>query len=296
MKTIDLHTHSTCSDGSMTPRELVRHAKSAGLAALSLTDHDSIAGVVDAMDEGNKIGVEVIPAVELSAKSETETHILGYFIDINNKELNEKLEYAKQVRREREVETCEKLVAAGFHVTMEEAYEVAGGDILCRAHFARIMVNKGYVGSVKEAFDKYLDNGRAAYSGKQAFTDAEAVGLINGAGGIAFCAHLHLTRKPLPELEEFLAGLKAAGLAGVEGYYTYYTPEMERDYRAIAAKSGLLVSGGTDFHGEFKPQIAIGKGLGNLAIPYSVVERMKEYHTERYGYKNAFKEQRKKLT
>ena len=295
MKIIDLHTHSACSDGSMKPRELVRHAKEAGLTAIALSDHDCVSGVGEAVDEGLKIGIEVIPAVELSAISDTETHILGYFIDINNKKLLERLEYAKQVRYEREVETCEKLNAAGFPVTMEEVEAVADSDILCRAHFAKIMVQKGYVASVKEAFDKYLDNGRVAYSGKQAFTDTEAVELINGAGGLAFCAHLHLTRKPLPVLEEFLSRLKDAGLAGVEGYYTYYTPEMERDYRALAAKLGLIISGGTDFHGSFKPQIAVGKGLGSLEIPYSVLENLKKLHMERYGYIYAFKEQREKL-
>jgi predicted metal-dependent phosphoesterase TrpH len=279
----------------MTPRELVRHAKEAGLSAIALSDHDSVSGVEEAVDEGNKIGIKVIPAVELSAVSDTETHILGYFIDIYNKKLLEKLEYAKQVRYEREVETCAKLNAAGFALTMEEAEALAESDILCRAHFAKLMVQKGYVGSVKEAFDKYLNNGKIAYSGKQALTDSEAVELINQAGGLAFCAHLHLTRKTLPELEQFLIRLKAIGLSGVEGYYTDYTPEMQREYQALASKLGLIISGGTDFHGAFKPHIAIGKGLGNLEIPYSVLENMKILHSERGVYKKAFKEQKKGL-
>lgn len=275
MKTIDLHTHSTCSDGSFTPRELVRHAAKNGLSAIALSDHDSVEGVRDALDEGKAVGIEVVPAIELSAASETETHILGYYVDPENKPLKEAVEYAKQVRYEREVETCAMLNGLGFDITMEEAEEEAKNGLLCRAHFAKIMVRKGYVPSVRDAFDRYLANGKGAYSARQAFTDTEAVSLINGAGGLAFCAHLHLTRKPLPVLREFLTRLKSEGLAGIEGYYTDYTEEMEKDYRSLASSLGLLISGGTDFHGAFKPHIAIGKGLGGLEIPYSVLESIK---------------------
>lgn len=294
MKVIDLHTHSTCSDGSMTPSRLVSHAKDSGLSAIALTDHDSISGVAEAVEEGKKTGVEVIPAVELSAISDTETHILGYFIDINNRELQKALEYAKQVRYEREVETCRKLNELGFDITMEEVEAEAETDILCRAHFAKVMVKKGYAPSVKEAFEQYLNVGKSAYSKKQALTDIQAVELINNAGGIAFLAHLHLTKKPLPELKEFLIKLKNAGLAGVEGYYTDYTPQMERDYQSLAEESGLILSGGTDFHGAFKPHIAIGRGYGNLEIPYVILEKMKEYRQSRNS-DFAFRSQRKDL-
>lgn len=294
MKVIDLHTHSTCSDGSMTPSRLVSHAKDSGLSAIALTDHDSISGVAEAVEEGKKTGVEVIPAVELSSISDTETHILGYFIDINNRELQKALEYAKQVRYEREVETCRKLNELGFDITMEEVEAEAETDILCRAHFAKVMVKKGYAPSVKEAFEQYLNVGKSAYSKKQALTDIQAVELINNAGGIAFLAHLHLTKKPLPELKEFLIKLKNAGLAGVEGYYTDYTPQMERDYQSLAEESGLILSGGTDFHGAFKPHIAIGRGYGNLEIPYVILEKMKEYRQSRNS-DFAFRSQRKDL-
>ncbi len=278
----------------MTPSRLVSHAKDSGLSAIALTDHDSISGVAEAVEEGKKTGVEVIPAVELSAVSDTETHILGYFIDINNRELQKALEYAKQVRYEREVETCRKLNELGFDITMEEVEAEAETDILCRAHFAKVMVKKGYAPSVKEAFEQYLNVGKSAYSKKQALTDIQAVELINNAGGIAFLAHLHLTKKPLPELKEFLIKLKNAGLAGVEGYYTDYTPQMERDYQSLAEESGLILSGGTDFHGAFKPHIAIGRGYGNLEIPYVILEKMKEYRQSRNS-DFAFRSQRKDL-
>ena len=275
-KIIDLHTHSIYSDGSMTPTELVRHAKAEGISAIALSDHDSLSGVAEAVAEGERIGIEVIPAIELSAESDTETHILGYFIDITNEVLLEKLKYVRQVRIEREEEICEKLRGLGFDVTMHEVEEIAETDVLCRAHFAKIMVKKGYCESVKEAFDKYLANGRPAYSGRQALTDEECVELINQAGGKAFVAHLHLTRKPHDELKSFLTRLKAKGLYGVEGYYTDYTPEMQEEYQTLAAELGLAISGGTDFHGAFKPHISIGRGLGELSIPYTVLDNIKE--------------------
>ncbi len=276
-KYIDLHTHSIYSDGSMTPAELVRHAKDEGLSAIALSDHDSIGGVAEALEEGKRIGIEVIPAIELSAEAETETHILGYYIDINNPSLLEKLEYVRQVRREREEEICEKLRGLGFDVSMEEVEELAETDVLCRAHFAKLMVAKGYVESVKQAFDLYLANGRPAYSGRQAMTDEEAVKLIAEAGGVSFLAHLHLTRKPHDELVSFVKRLKDAGLCGIEGYYTEYTPELQDEFQTLARDLDMPISGGTDFHGAFKPHISIGRGLGNMSIPYSLLDNIKKY-------------------
>lgn len=283
MKYIDLHTHSLCSDGTMTPAEVVRAAKAAGLAAIALSDHDTVAGVREAMAEGERIGVEVVPAIELSAQSETETHILGYFIDIENEALLEKMEYIKQVRVRRQENVCRNLRALGFDVMMDEVRQIAGSDVLCRAHFAKIMVQKGYVSSVKEAFSQYLASGKPAYSGTQALTDTEAVRLIKDAGGLAFVAHLHQTKRTLYDLESFLLRLKDAGLDGVEGYYTEYTPEMERDYRALAKRLGLMLSGGSDFHADNKPHISIGRGLGELYIPYEILEKMKAYREKNDG-------------
>lgn len=275
-KLIDLHTHSIMSDGSMTPAEVVREAKKAGLAAIALSDHDTVDGVREAVAEGKKIGVEVIPAIEFSVISKTETHILGYFIDIDSPLLSDALKSIIDTRRERNEITCRKLNELGFDVTMEEALALAPNGFIGRAHFARLLMDKGYTSSVKEGFDLYLENGKYAYCGKQSMTDEEAVRLIKNCGGLAFVAHLHLTKLGDGELLEFLARLKAAGLDGVEGYYTEYTPEMQEKYQAMASRLGLMLSGGTDFHAAMKPHISIGKGLGNLKIPYSLVEKMKE--------------------
>lgn len=284
MKRIDLHTHSLCSDGAQAPADVVRSAKEAGLSAIALSDHDCISGVQEAMDTGKALGVEVIPAVELSAQSDTELHILGYFVDIHNKKLQDTMRYALQVRDERQEETCRKLNEQGFSITMEEARaEAHGNPVLCRAHFAQIMVRKGYAESVKDAFNRFLSVGCYAYSNRQALTGPEAVSLIREAGGIAVAAHLHLIKKPDDELRQYLKELIPYGLDGVEGYYTDYTPDMEQRYRTMARELGLVISGGTDYHGANKPHIAIGKGKGNLEIPYSVLEGLRKRHQEIFG-------------
>lgn len=277
-KLIDLHTHSCCSDGSMTPRELVAHAKESGISAVALSDHDCVDGVREAMEEGERLGVEVIPAIEFSVVSDTETHMLGYFIDPSSPAIGAAMEKIFAAREYRARVTLEKLNELGFPITVEEVKKVAGGALLCRAHYARVLQDKGLVGSVKEAFDKYLANGRPAYCGKQAITAEEAIELIHAAGGIAFVAHLHLIRLSDEELYAFLRRLKAAGLDGIEGYYTEYTPEMQEKYRRMAEELGLQISGGTDFHAKMKPHIAIGRGTGNLEIPYEVLEKLKKYY------------------
>lgn len=275
-KYIDLHTHSLMSDGSMTPAEVVREAKKAELAAIALSDHDTVDGVREAVAEGEKIGVEVVPAIEFSVQSETETHILGYYIDIENPKLLDTLQKVVETRRFRNRETCRKLNELGFDITLAEAEAIAPNDFIGRAHFARLLMDKGYTKSVSEGFKLYLENGKYAYCGKQTLTDEEAIRLIKECGGVAFVAHLHLTKKSDDELREFLTRLKACGLDGIEGYYTDYTPEMQAKYHALAEELGLILSGGTDFHAQMKPHISIGTGLGNLKIPYSLLENIKQ--------------------
>lgn len=284
IRRIDLHTHSLKSDGAQTPVDVVRTAYTAGLSAMALTDHDNIEGVSEAMAEGERLGIEVIPGVELSAQSDTELHILGYFIDIHNKRLNEAMAYALRVRDERQEETCRKLNEQGFQITMDELRQEAHGNpVLCRAHFAQIMVRKGYAQSVQQCFADYLSVGCYAYSNRQALTGPEAVSLIKEAGGIAVAAHLHLIKMEDEPLKEYLKTLIPYGLEGIEGYYTDYTPDMERRYRAMAKELGLTLSGGTDYHGANKPHITIGQGRGNLEIPYSVLDGLRERHKAIFG-------------
>ena len=271
MHYIDLHTHSDCSDGSMTPEEVVRAAAEAGLSAIALSDHDTVTGVDRAVAEGARIGVEVVPAIELSAESETETHVLGYYIDTGSPALLSKLDEIRLVRERRESEMCENLCRLGLPVTMEEVRAAAGKNVVCRIHIARVMIARGYVGSVREAFDRYLSAGRPAFSHTQALSDADAVRLIKDAGGLAFVAHLNQTRRDMDSLYSFLSRLRSVGLDGVEGFYTEYTPEMERDYQALARELGLMISGGSDFHGANKTV-----KLGELRVPYRILEIIKE--------------------
>ena len=276
MNRIDLHTHSTVSDGADSPREVIRRAKAAGLCAVALTDHDAVGGVEEALDEGRRLGIEVIPGVELSAQFDTELHILGYFIDIRHPRLTEALAEARRVRILRQEETCQRLREQGLPVTMEEVRRAAGSsDVLCRAHFARILVEKGIVSSVKEAFRQYLSVGCYAYSDRQALTPAEAVSVIREAGGVPSAAHLHLTKKDDGAVRALLASLIPHGLCALEGYYTEYIPEMGEKYRRMAAELGLALSGGSDYHGAGKPHIAIGTGTGDLAVPAEILAELK---------------------
>lgn len=272
---VDFHTHSTCSDGTMTPTELVDHAKENGLSAFALTDHDSVDGIKEAKMRADEIGIEFIPGIEFSAAESTETHIIGLFIDPENQTLLKTIEKLKGSRKRRMEEVCSKLRALGFHITHNEALALAGGNFVGRAHIAKLMVEKGYCGTVKECFEKYIGLGKPAYAEKNELSAVEAVESIRAAGGLAYLAHLNQTGYDSEQLEKLLIRLKEAGLNGIEGYYPEYTPQHIAEYRALAEKLSLSLSGGSDFHGSMKPHISIGTGKGDLVIPYYVLENMK---------------------
>ncbi len=275
MKIIDLHTHSNCSDGSMTPTELVAYAASKNVAAIALSDHDTVSGLDEALEAGKKYGVEVVPAIEFSVQSKTETHILGLYIDHKSPILAEALANINSFRKKRTENTCQKLRDLGFDVTVEEALKIAPAGIVGRAHFARLLAEKGYTKSVKEGFEKYLGNGKPAYDGTQYLSAEAAIKLIDSLGGLSFVAHPHLIRLDDKSLREFLEKLKTFGLCGIEGYYNEYTPEMQDYFQNLAKEMNLEICGGSDFHAKMKPHIDIGIGQGNMMVPYSVLERIK---------------------
>lgn len=275
-KFIDLHTHSTASDGSLSPTELVLHANETGLSAIALSDHDTTAGLNEAAKTAKKVGIELIPAIEFSVESATETHIIGLLINPDSQDLQNAIQRSQKQRIERSLGTARKLTALGMPVSFEEVAAIAGGDVIGRAHFAKVLVQKGYVGSVKEAFDRYLASGKPAYVGGHVLTDREAIEIIHKAGGVSVLCHPHLIKLSDDALFTYMKTLKGYGLDAVEGYYTEFTPEMETTFRAFAQTLGLLLSGGSDFHGANKPTIAIGKGYGNLEIPYSLLDALKE--------------------
>lgn len=274
-KLIDLHVHSNCSDGSMTPEELMRHAKEQGLCAVALTDHDTVDGLDRAQKEARAVGLEFIPGIEFSVVSQAETHIVGLFIRHKEPRFAAALEDIREERRQRNLSTQRALQEIGLPVTLEEARREAGSDLLGRAHFAKAMVKKGFALSVKDAFDRFLGVGGPAYCSTRCLSAKDAIRLIQETGGVAVAAHLHHIKKEGSALEEYLRELKGYGLAGAEVLYSEYTPEMEKEYTALTQKLGLLPSGGTDFHGTMKPHIAIGRGFGNLKIPYSLLNPIK---------------------
>ena len=270
---IDLHTHTNCSDGSMTPAELVRHAKKSGLSAIALTDHDTTDGIAEAIKTAEEVGLILIPGVEISTEAESQVHILGFGIDPENEVL--KGSFAKQ-QRERQINFAKYLVRfaeLGFPMTREEVLAYAPSGYVGRAHYARVMMDKGYVSSVKEAFDRYLGIGMPCYIKREVMHPKEAIRCVHAAGGVAFFAHPHQTKLPDDKLFALMKELKEAGLDGVEGYYPEYSDEMGEKFRFWAKELGLMLSGGSDYHCQMKPHIEIGTGINhNLSVPDELAE------------------------
>jgi predicted metal-dependent phosphoesterase TrpH len=272
---IDLHTHSTASDGSFTPSGLVRHAASKGLKAIAITDHDTLDGLPEALKEAEGFDIEVVPGVEISVDFQPEMHMLGYFLHGGYTGINRVLEELKEKRSERNPKIIKRLNELGMKLSMEEVDALAGGGITGRPHIARIMLEKGYVGSVAEAFDKYLGSGRPAYFRKEKLTPEQGIEEISKAGGLAVLAHPIFLDRNREELDLLLKDLAKTGLKGIEAYYTENTEDQTEELLELAGKHGLFVTGGSDFHGSFKPDIEIGTGKGKLAIGYELLEIMK---------------------
>lgn len=276
-KRIDLHTHSLFSDGSMTPEELLAHAREVGLSAIALTDHDTISGLDRAETAAEKEGIEFVPGVEFSTEGRSQVHILGYYIDRHDKELLDAFAVQQKERDENHAEYMVKLNAYGFAITDEEVRKQAPSGGIGRAHYAKVMMDKGYVSSVKEAFDLYLGVGKPCYIKRNVMDPKNAIALIHSAGGVAFFAHPHQTKLSDGEIFSYMKELKDAGLDGIEGYYSEYDEEMGKKFRRMAEELSLLLSGGSDFHAAMKPHIELGSGIGNnLTVDYSLLEKIRE--------------------
>ncbi|MFZ3171388.1 MAG: PHP domain-containing protein [Carboxydocellales bacterium] len=280
---IDLHVHTTASDGTLKPQEVVAYAYNKGLKAIAITDHDTIQGVAEALQAGREVGLEVIPGVEISVgHSGGELHLLGYLVDINSPVLREGLQQLQEYREQRNPQMITKLRNLGIELTLEEVEAIAVGDIIGRPHFAAVLVEKGIVQDKQQAFDRYLAHGRPAYVKKEKLTPQQGIQLVLAAGGIPVLAHpKYLPESTSPEkLRSLLRELKNMGLKGLEVYYSKHSPEEEQLYRRLAKEEGLLITGGTDFHGGNTLEIELGIGLGNLRIPYVLAERLKTRHQE----------------
>ncbi len=303
---VDLHTHSNCSDGSMRPAELVRHAAAAGLKALALTDHDTVAGIDEAAGEAERLGIGFIPGVEISVDytgapgipgvssipgvSDVtdiagEMHMLGYFTLNNYSNIRPILEDMRMSRENRNPRIIARLNELGMEISEDEVRNAAEGETVGRVHIAKVLAAKGYVADIDDAFAKYLAIGGKAYFKKDKLSPAEGIAEIRKAGGIPVLAHPSYLGldcssgsghgcRPGSRFDYLISGLKDSGLMGIEAYYSSNTDRQTSCYLNIASKYSLIVTGGTDFHGENRPSVRIGTGPGNLRVPYSVYEAL----------------------
>lgn len=264
---IDLHLHSTCSDGTLSPTELVKLAIKNKLAAISITDHDTIAGVAEALEAGKKNGIAVLPGVEISVfHQETPMHILGYGFDPNNPDLQECLAELQTIRRERNAGIINRLNKLGIIIGPDE-FTPYGTAQIGRPHFASILAHKKIVKTSEQAFVRFLRKNGAAYVPKQKYPAANAIASINKAGGLAFLAHPGYTDSSLGSIPLLVKELKDIGLAGVEVYYPSHSANMVNTLKKINTDLNLLSSGGSDFHGKIKPGHFMVGANTDLKVP-----------------------------
>lgn len=278
MKIIDLHVHSTYSDGSLTPEQLVTLAGQTGLSAFALTDHDTTDGIDSALQAAKNTGIEVIPGIEFSTRwQHRDIHVLGYFTDWHAPSFQQKLHGFLDARNSRNQKMCERIrERTGFPISVEALTESFPDAVITRAHMAAWLVEQGYVPTRNIAFDKYLGDHASCFVPKEEVTPADAIRLILSHGGIPVLAHpllYALSRRQIPLL---VGELKAEGLMGIEALYVLNRGSDESFVRSLAQKYDLLITGGSDFHGKNKPDIALGTGLkSNLSVPYRILEELK---------------------
>jgi len=272
---VDLHSHSTFSDGSLTPEQLVEAGVEAGLSALALTDHDTMAGLPRFLAAGESRPIRLVPGTELSVDcAHGVMHMLGYWMDVENPELVRQLEWIRNGREMRNREMLEKLNGLGFAMTWTDVQSFAGEDVVGRPHFAQVMLQKGYAKDKNEVFDRWLGDGKPGYADRPRLTAEAAVALIRQAGGVAVLAHPFTLRIDKKAMEALFHQLAGAGLAGVECYYSEHSADLTKDYLAMADRAGLVPTGGSDFHGEVSPGIRLGVGFGGLNVPDEVLGRL----------------------
>jgi predicted metal-dependent phosphoesterase TrpH len=272
---IDLHTHSSASDGSDPPARVAELAAAAGCRAVSLTDHDRLDGLGEAAARAEQLGVELVPGCEISCQHEATMHLLVYFVEDGDGPLPDALRRLQRARDDRNRRLATHLAGLGLPVTYDEIMAEAGGKGAGRPHVAAILVRKGVVGSVQEAFDVWLGKGRPGYLDKERLTIAEAIRLARASGAVTSLAHpLTLGLEPAA-LESATAELAELGLTGLEAIYGRYTPEERADLAALAARHGLVATGGSDHHGAYKPDIGVGVGTGDLQVPDAALDELR---------------------
>lgn len=274
---IDLHLHSTCSDGSDAPSQIVEKAVASGLTALALTDHDTTAGVAEFAAAAEKAGILSVPGVELSADfSPGVMHILGYFIDTECVELQEELARVRNGRAERNQRMLAKLNALGYELTWDDITAQAGSDVVGRPHFAMALIEKGYLKTKKQVFSRLLGNGGKALVSRYRTEPKRCIELIRKAGGVPVLAHPVTLKMPRGKLRKLLTNLKKAGLEGLEVFHPEHNDNQIKVFKQVAKEFKLVMTGGTDCHGSFTPDLKIGRGFGGMEVPDFVYYRLKE--------------------
>ena len=275
-KFVDLHTHTTASDGTLSPRELVARAAALGLAALAVTDHDTVEGLEEACAAGHKLGMEVVPGIELnSLYGELQVHVVGLYIRPGDPSLAAFLRQRVACRERRNHRMVAALAAAGVPITWEEVETLAAGTVT-RGHIAHLLVGKGLAPTVGQAIGDWLAKGRPGYVRMEGATPTECIRAIHDAGGLAFVAHPNqiLRGDPVSSME-ICRRVILAGADGLETRYCQFDDRWRERTEALAEEMGLLRSGGSDFHGALKPGLKLGVGYGDLAVPYAFLEAIR---------------------
>jgi predicted metal-dependent phosphoesterase TrpH len=275
---VDLHVHTNFSDGEDTPGEVVAKAKALGLSAVAITDHDSLEGIEPAIAAGRRYNLEIIPGVELGSEYHgQEVHILGYLTDLQDREFLAKLSSIRADRELRMGKMVKKLQDLGFPIDLDQVRTISGEGSMGRPHLAAALVKAGAVKTILEAFDLYIGHGKPAYVPRTKLTPTEAVRMIRDCSGVAVLAHpgLHTLQVPLEELI-------TAGIAGIEAYHPGHNRELSNYYERLAREKGLIVTGGSDYHGAGRHA---GSCLGLASVPYKVIEDLK---AKKFEYEDAF--------
>lgn len=281
MKAVDLHVHSNKSDGSLTPTQLAELAVSKGLAAFALTDHDSTAGLQEAREAGARLGIEVISGIEFSTEYQgRDIHIVGLFIEENTPVFRAQIQTFVDARIHRNETMCARLSADGIAISYEALTREYPDCVITRAHYARYLLDHGYVKSLPEAFDRYVGDHCKYFVPREKVTPSQAVQLVLQAGGVPILAHPLLYGMGKEALHTLVRTLREAGLAGLEAIYSTYTPAQTREMKALASQYDLLISGGSDFHGKNKPGLELGTGYGRLFVPEEILDRLKDKRNE----------------
>ena len=279
---VDLHCHSTASDGTLTPTQVVELAKRSGLTALSLTDHDTVGGVGEAASAAGRLGIDFLPGIEISAEypHPGTMHILGYGVDPDHPKLKRLTEDLLAGRDNRNPRIVAKLNEMGVAVTMREWEEEASGGVLGRPHLAAILHRKGYVSSIKQAFDKYIGQGAPAYFDKERLTPRQAMERIRESGGVPVLAHpVQLRTENDAQLERVVKDLLDLGLVGIEVIHSDHDETLVEKYKRLANRLGLIRTGGSDFHGTNKKGIELGMARGRR-VPREFYDLLAAKHQE----------------